>query len=472
MRDARGVVMKRRGPPNVPDPDGHPRPPASCAPPPPRLAVPIQLDENAGPMRRRRRRSAPASPRDSLSRRLRLRLDDAEEVGDSAGDPSAPPIAETSLAHPPGSSFAASSFAPSLIETSPSSPRLAAFSPSDFRVAAALGSGTFGRVHLATHVESDTLVAIKTLSKSEMIATRQVANVRGERDALARASACPFVTSYFGSAQDARCVHFVLEYVPGGELFSHLRRVGRFAPSETRFYAAEVTLALAYLHGLKTAYRDLKPENVLLDARGHCKLADFGFAKRVARGHSGRTYTVCGTPDYIAPEVIDRRGHGFAVDWWSLGVLVFELSVGWPPFRARTSEGTYDNILRKPPGFPPAVFGDESNASNASNASNVSNERSDPSEARGLRDLIARLLRKDAKRRLGFGPGGARDVASHPWFAAVDWRGAERREMTPPVVPTIASRADVRHFDAEETHRPLEHLFELTEEEQELFEDV
>ncbi len=151
--------------------------------------------------------------------------------------------------------------------------------------------------------------------------------------------------------QDAARLYMLCEYVPGGELFSYLRREGQLPEGAARFYAAEIVLAFEYLHSLSVLYRDLKPENLLLTAKGHVKITDFGFAKVVA----DRTYSLCGTPEYLAPEIIQSAGHGKGVDWWALGILLFEMMVGFPPFFADTPNGIYQKILAGAIDMPPCV---------------------------------------------------------------------------------------------------------------------
>lgn len=178
--------------------------------------------------------------------------------------------------------------------------------------------------------------AMKILRKTEVIKLKQIDHVRHERAILADVAGHPFITNLRATFADRDSLYMVLDYVPGGELFSYLRKFRRFDEPTARFYAAEIVLVLQYLHEDQggVAYRDLKPENLLLDADGHIKFVDFGFAKRL--GNQGdrpvETYTLCGTPEYLAPEVIHNKGHTAAVDWWALGILVYEFLTGYPPF--------------------------------------------------------------------------------------------------------------------------------------------
>ena len=215
----------------------------------------------------------------------------------------------------------------------------------DFKRVRTLGTGTFARVCLVrpangNEVDRDKVYALKILRKTEVIKLRQVDHVRHERSILAEVSGHPFVTSLEASFSDAEFLYLLLDYVPGGELFSYLRKWRRFDEDMARFYAAEIVLVLEYLHEQQggVAYRDLKPENLLLDEEGHIKLVDFGFAKRLGNNANStddkpkETYTLCGTPEYLAPEVIQNKGHTTAVDWWALGILIYEFLTGYPPF--------------------------------------------------------------------------------------------------------------------------------------------
>lgn len=206
--------------------------------------------------------------------------------------------------------------------------------------------GTFARVCLVRpvatahipldHQRNPEVYALKILRKTEVIRLKQIDHVRHERAILADVSGYPFITNLLGTFSDYDSLYMLLDYVPGGELFSYLRKLRRFEEDTARLYAAEIVLVLEYLHEKQggVAYRDLKPENLLLDQDGHIKLVDFGFAKRLGNRNNKpvETYTLCGTPEYLAPEVIQNKGHTTAVDWWALGILLYEFLTGYPPF--------------------------------------------------------------------------------------------------------------------------------------------
>lgn len=292
----------------------------------------------------------------------------------------------------------------------------------DFDVVETLGTGTFGRVLLvrlrpaANQPGAVQHFAMKVLKKSEVVRLKQVEHVNSERNILSRIRH-PFIVDLYATFQDHLNVYMLLSYVPGGELFSHLRRAGRFSPDVTRFYLSTIVLALRHLHAYDIIYRDLKPENLLLDHRGYLRIADFGFAKIV----QDRTWTLCGTPEYLAPEIIQSAGHGKAVDWWACGILCYEMLVGYPPFFDDNPFGIYDKILRGKVYWPKELD-------------------------RGSKELIQEFLQPDRSRRLGNLGGGVEDVLLHPWFRGVDWGALERGEIRAPLIPQVSSAADTRNF--------------------------
>jgi len=247
---------------------------------------------------------------------------------------------------------------------------------------------------------------------------KQVEHIKAEK-AILEQIAHPFIVNLYASFQDTDRLYMLMEYVIGGELFSYLRKVGRFSAETSRFYAAEITLALEYLHSLNIVYRDLKPENLLIDSEGHMKITDFGFAKVV----EDRTWTLCGTPEYLAPEIIQSKGHGKAVDWWALGILIFEMLAGYPPFYDENPFGIYQKILAGRLEWPQHF---DAHA----------------------KDLVARLLEADRTKRFGCLKDGAQDVKKHKWFSKyIDWTKVYQCKVKPPYVPRFKSANDTSNFD-------------------------
>ncbi|GAM18484.1 hypothetical protein SAMD00019534_016590 [Acytostelium subglobosum LB1] len=224
--------------------------------------------------------------------------------------------------------------------------------------------------------------------------------------------------SRYQSFQDEKKIYLLFEYVAGGEVFTHLRRSGKFNDNLAKFYAAEIVLALEHMHRHNIVYRDLKPENLLIDHQGHIKITDFGFAKRVI----DRTFTLCGTPEYLAPEIIQSTGHGKAVDWWALGILIFEMLAGYPPFYDDDTFKIYEKILKGRINFP--TFFDLD-----------------------AKDLIKRLLTADRTRRLGALKDGAQDVKNHKWFSSINWENLYNRTVPGPFVPQVQFQGDSSNFE-------------------------
>ncbi|KAL7947175.1 kinase-like domain-containing protein [Trichoderma barbatum] len=316
-------------------------------------------------------------------------------------------------------------------------PPTRSFKLSDFKRVRTLGTGTFARVCLVRPASANQpleeeknpeIYALKILKKTEVIKLKQIDHVRNERAILADVAGYPFITNLLGSFSDNESLYMLLDYVPGGELFSYLRKYRRFDEQVARFYAAEIVLVLEFLHERQggVAYRDLKPENLLLDQDGHIKLVDFGFAKRLGykEDRPVETYTLCGTPEYLAPEVIHNKGHTTAVDWWALGILIYEFLTGYPPFWHQNPIEIYKQIVEKPVVFP-----------------------QEPVISDDAQDIIKSFCTIDRSRRLGNISGGAARVKAHPFFNGVSWDDILSRRHRGPIIPPLRYPGDAQCFD-------------------------
>ena len=290
-------------------------------------------------------------------------------------------------------------------------PRKAVVTLDDFEIARVLGKGSFATVALATYRETGEAYALKSLNKRHLMMTRQVEATKTEREILL-STRHPFLVRLHWAFQSEQCLHFVLTYMAGGDLYDRMEDEGTLSVERVRLYMAELSLALGHLHDtLSVIYRDVKPDNVLVDGSGHACLADFGLAKL-----RGEASTFCGTQNYMAPEVVKSMVHDKACDWWGLGCLTFELLQGQTPFAHDNPLMVQRNILKQPIAMPDGM----------------------PAAAA---DLVTRLLDRDASRRLGCGAGGTTDVQAHPFWQPLDFETVLARGYTPQWLPSDAFRS-------------------------------
>ncbi|OLN88564.1 Serine/threonine-protein kinase SCH9 [Colletotrichum chlorophyti] len=303
------------------------------------------------------------------------------------------------------------------------------FGPEDFQILRLIGKGTFGQVYQVRKKDTERIYAMKVLSKKVIVQKKEVAHTVGERNILVRTamSDSPFIVGLKFSFQTPSDLYLVTDYMSGGELFWHLQKEGRFDERRAKFYIAELILAIQHLHNNDIVYRDLKPENILLDANGHIALCDFGLSKANLTKND-TTNTFCGTTEYLAPEVLlDESGYTKMVDFWSLGVLVFEMCCGWSPFYAEDTQQMYKNIAFGKVRFPRDTLSQEG------------------------RNFVKGLLNRNPKHRLG-ATDDAEELKRHPFFGDIDWDLLAKKLITPPFKPKLTSATDVSYFDPEFTN--------------------
>lgn len=280
----------------------------------------------------------------------------------------------------------------------------------DFELLKVVGKGSFGKVMQVKKKDTQRIYALKTIRKAHIISRSEVAHTLAERSVLAQINN-PFIVPLKFTFQSPEKLYFVLAFVNGGELFYHLQKEQRFDINRSRFYTAELLCALECLHGFNVIYRDLKPENILLDYSGHIALCDFGLCKLDMKDED-RTNTFCGTPEYLAPELLLGQGYTKTVDWWTLGVLLYEMLTGLPPFYDENTNEMYRKILSEPLHFPgPEIV---------------------PPAAK---DILTKLLNRKPDQRLG--ANGASEIKAHPFFHSIDWRKLLMRKYEPTFKPNV-----------------------------------
>ncbi|KAF9076401.1 kinase-like domain-containing protein [Rhodocollybia butyracea] len=305
-----------------------------------------------------------------------------------------------------------------------------ALTPRDFEFLKLIGRGTFGKVLQVRKRDTKRIYAMKILSKKEIVAKKEVAHTIGERQILQRSLESPFLVGLKFSFQTEQDLYLVTDFKSGGELFWHLQRETRFSEERARFYVAELILALEHLHKYDIVYRDLKPENILLDATGHVALCDFGLSKANLRSDE-LTTTFCGTTEYLAPEILlDEHGYSKIVDFWSLGVLLFEMCCGWSPFYAEETQQMYKNICFGKIRFPKGVINEDG------------------------KQFVKGLLNRNPKHRLGANRD-AEELKEHPFFKTIDFNLLAQKKVTPPFKPVVESDESTSNFDPEFTEKSI-----------------
>jgi serine/threonine protein kinase len=295
----------------------------------------------------------------------------------------------------------------------------------DFSFVANIGRGSYGIVQLVRYKGNGELYAMKVMSKRVVAEYGQIEQILRERNVLLRLAHPFLVCAHFTFQTDTKIV-MILDYVPGGELFARLKYEHHFSESRAKLYAAEILLGLGHLHGNGLAYRDLKPENILLDAEGHVRITDFGLVKPELTHFRSTTTTFCGTPQYMAPEVLLKQPYTKAVDWWAFGILVYEMLIGLPPFWDDNREVVYQKVLNDRVFFPYLLSAE-------------------------AEDLILSLLDRDPATRLGAGPEDYEEIKAHPFFAGLFWPAVLAKSMETDWRPEIKHATDVSNFEEEFT---------------------
>ena len=301
----------------------------------------------------------------------------------------------------------------------------------DFTILKLLGRGSFGHVVLARLKRNNKLYAMKILEKSSLKLKHQEIHTQSERDLMVKIH-CPFIISIKSAFQDEKYLYIVSDFMQGGDLYFHMHNAHEFDFELTQFFAAELVIALEYLHKNNMVYRDLKPENILIDSRGHIKLTDFGLSKML-KSEKDKAFSICGTFSYLAPEIFSNKGYDKSVDWWALGCLMYEMMVGKLPFPIKRGAKVDLSIYKNKLQFPRYIDNDSI-------------------------DIITKLLTVDPKKRLGSGKDGVVKIKNHPFFDDVDWDDVVNKNFIPPFQPELSDELDLRYFDTQFTSEPIENL--------------
>ncbi|KAL3748317.1 hypothetical protein ACJRO7_009536 [Eucalyptus globulus] len=305
--------------------------------------------------------------------------------------------------------------------------------PGDFEILRVVGKGAFGKVFQVRKKgghggEGDGIYAMKVMRKETIIKKNHVDYMKAERDILAKV-VHPFIVPLRYSFQTKSKLYLILDFINGGHLFFHLYRQGIFSEDQARFFAAEIVSAVSHLHKCGIVHRDLKPENILMDADGHVMLTDFGLAKEI--DELSRSNSMCGTTEYMAPEILLSKGHNKDADWWSVGILLYEMLNGQPPYTHTNRQKLQQRIINEKVKLPPRLT----------------------SEAHSL---LKGLLQKEPSKRLGSGPKGGEEIKGHKWFRSINWKKLEAREVQPNFKPDVSGKDCTANFDRCWTAMPLD----------------
>uniref|UniRef100_A0A0D6QZ99 non-specific serine/threonine protein kinase n=1 Tax=Araucaria cunninghamii TaxID=56994 RepID=A0A0D6QZ99_ARACU len=298
--------------------------------------------------------------------------------------------------------------------------------PQDFELLRVVGQGAFGKVFQVRQKGTNEIYAMKVMKKDKIITRNHVDYMRAERDILTKV-VHPFIVQLRYSFQTKSKLYLILDFINGGHLFFQLYRQVTFSEDLARFYTAEIISAVSHLHKNGIIHRDLKPENILMDAEGHVMLTDFGLAKEV--NESMRSNSMCGTTEYMAPEIIQSKGHNKAADWWSVGILLYEMLTGQPPFTHNNRQKLQEKIIKDKIKLPPYLTSE-------------------------IHSLLKGLLQKDPSKRLGNGANGSDEIKRHKWFKVINWKKLEAREIKPTFRPDVRGKDCIANFDEHWTTMP------------------
>ena len=308
---------------------------------------------------------------------------------------------------------------------------------SDFKKLKVIGKGSFGKVFLVKNINNERIYAMKVLDKKFVIEKKQILHTQTERIALEKLKH-PFIVKLNYAFQDAQNLYFITEFLQGGELFFHLKKNGGFKEKAVKFYMSQVLLALEFMHNNNYIYRDLKPENIMIDSEGNIKLTDFGLSKILKPNDT--TYTLCGTAEYLAPEILFGQGYDKTCDWFSFGVVIFEMFCGYHPFKRKKNKKIDPTIYLRKTYIPDKVGKD-------------------------AKDLIEKLFIGDPKKRLGY--NSVDEVKNHPFFKDIDFDKVLNKEYKPPFIPKLDSETDLKYFDEIFTNNEIKEEKEENKEKEE-----